>query len=320
MRTASRPLTALPALLAVAALSLPAPLYAAATAKKPVDELDALFVQDGDEVEPNWARVEAVSRDLLARRTRTLGPLHPDTLKCRDILIQALCQQNVEPALGQAIGEQRDAYRALLAERLSTLGPLDPETLKCEGKLSKLVGPIESTGGADRERRNLLDAQRAVLAERLRQFGPDHPDTLAARREISGVLVRLGKRAEACREDRAVLAARERTLGPDAPEILLLRLALVTSLKDADDLAGAVRELRAVVATRESAAKPESPELCQACYDLAIRLESTGKLKEAHEFIRRAEQGRTRLLESAQGAAEAATKLRLRIERERKGK
>lgn len=83
MRTASRPLPVLTALLAVAALALTAPLRAAEKAKAKTDTTKRFRIAEHLLHKHEGAGAENEFRALLAVRERELGPEHAATVECR---------------------------------------------------------------------------------------------------------------------------------------------------------------------------------------------------------------------------------------------
>ena len=97
----------------------------------------------------DWAEAVRLFRDLVADRTRLLGPDHPDTLTSRhDLALSA----------GRG-GDPADAvrlYRDLVADRTRLLGPDHPDTLASRHQLANNVGKSGDRAEAIRLLRDLV--------------------------------------------------------------------------------------------------------------------------------------------------------------------
>ena len=69
-----------------------------------------------------------------------------------------------------------------------------------------------------------------------------------------------------------------------------------------------------MLARRERVLGAEHPDVFRSCYNLALCLDSQKKLKEALEFMRRAETGRNKVLGTDHPASKDTKEARERIE------
>jgi tetratricopeptide (TPR) repeat protein len=110
-------------------------------------------------------------RELLADRTRVLGPDAPDTLTTRNNLASLLGRSGqVEAAVAQ--------FGELLADRTRVLGPDAPATLATRNNLAFRLaeaGQVEAAVAQFRE----------LLADRTRVLGPDAPATHKTHRDLA---------------------------------------------------------------------------------------------------------------------------------------
>ncbi len=103
---------------------------------------------------------------MFAKRQRTLGPEHPDTLISWFGIAQAMA------ARGDHAGAE-DEFRDVLAARQRTLGPDHPDTLATRFSIAREMAARGDHAGAQNE-------FQAMLPYLQRRLGPDHPDTQAA--------------------------------------------------------------------------------------------------------------------------------------------
>ena len=253
---------------------------------------------------------------VLAARERTMGPDHPDTLRCRHNLAFNLEQTGAPGGLvPHGVRGRRGARPGARRRRIPTRW--SPGTKSRTHSVSWGAGPrpCRRTGGGGRPRRAL---------------GPDHPDTLAARYEVGISLGRLGRSAEALelyrelwsttapgctgpptprpcapgtasastsagsaagrrRSPRPATCApiRERVLGADHPDTLVSRREVAVGLGWLGRWADALAEYRRVAAARERVLGADHPDTLASRNDEAHCLEQLGRRTEAVELYRR---------------------------------
>ncbi|MDI2130509.1 tetratricopeptide repeat protein [Yinghuangia seranimata] len=170
---------------------------------------------------------EGLMRDTVARRTRTLGATHPDTLNSRNTLAGAL---RGSPA---RLTEAERMYRAILVD---SDGAADL-ALTARHNLAAVVAFQGKHDEALRMYRELIDA-------RSQRLGDDHPDTWAARHNCAVVLDALGRAAEAETLLTGVLQGYQRARGPRHVETLGVQVDLAAMRANLGRNADAVPLLR----------------------------------------------------------------------------
>ncbi|MDI6104087.1 tetratricopeptide repeat protein [Actinoplanes sp. NEAU-A12] len=149
---------------------------------------------------------EGLLRDTVARRTRTLGATHVDTVTSRNALAGTL------RGTPGRLAEAERMYRAILADLARNGDPGDQAHIS-RHNLAAVLFHLNKLGPAE-------EMFRQVLAERSRVLGDQHPDVLTTRNSLAAVLSARGKAGQAERETAAVLEARRRVLGRRHPETL----------------------------------------------------------------------------------------------------
>lgn len=198
----------LPALIPVVvalALCLGAPLHAKEKAAPAAQKKELTAEEQKLLEEP-----EKACRAKLEVQMDTLGREHPETLKTRLQLAQAL----------QAQHKPRDATEELwkvvnIRERV--LGDEHPDTVKVRYELADaLFSQIEIAAAAVH--------YRSLLAIFQHRLGLEHPDTLMCRYKLALTLLNPlpgtdSDPVAAAKEHRAILAIRERVLGAEHPDV-----------------------------------------------------------------------------------------------------
>ena len=110
------------------------------------------------------AEAEKLYRQILAIRTRTLGPEHPDTLQCQISLAQLLLKEG-------RLQEAEKMQRQTLAVNLRVIGAESPQTLWCQSDLAETL--IKEGHYSEAEK-----IASAALAIERRTMAPTHPETL----------------------------------------------------------------------------------------------------------------------------------------------
>jgi hypothetical protein len=156
-------------------------------------------------------RIDAVVavRDIIAERTRSEGPRHPDTIEARQVLA----------GWTGRTGDPRSAIQLLeeiVRDLSATVGPGHPDTLTARHALANWMGRAGHLADAVAEYERLV-------TDRTRRDGPHHPHTLSARHDLANWLGRTGRIEQAVREHEDIAAARLRVLGSDHPDSLRSR-------------------------------------------------------------------------------------------------
>jgi CHAT domain-containing protein/tetratricopeptide (TPR) repeat protein len=174
-----------------------------------------------------YGEAEPLLREALQARREVLGARHPDTLGSLTILAGLYTSQGrygeAEPLYREALqasrellglrhpqtltglnklgglyysqgryGEAEPLYQEALQARREVLGPRHPDTLTTLNDLAFLYNVQGRYGEAEPLFREALQVNREVL-------GPRHPQTLTTQLNTTGLLVNMGRRAEAVR-------------------------------------------------------------------------------------------------------------------------
>jgi eukaryotic-like serine/threonine-protein kinase len=163
-----------------------------------------------------FAESEAIAREVLERRTRSLGLRTRETLSSTGILTAAL------------IGEERDAEAEAVCRRMleAAEGVLPP------GNDTRL-DLLNDLGLALRRQDKLAEAEavlRRAVEESARLRGETHPDTLASMTNLANVLSIAKKYGEAEEVGRKTLEIKMRVLGPVHAETVVAQSSLATIL------------------------------------------------------------------------------------------
>ena len=161
---------------------------------------------------------EAIYTDVLARRTRLLGPTHVDTLIARyNLALVAVARaparidgpqaDQARAALQSALGQMQ----AIAGETRAALGAQDPQTLAVEAEVAALLG---RAGRCDDARA----AYDALAPAMLARFGPAHWRTVETLAKHGRLLARCGHPAEAITPLREALVGYRTLYGPDHPD------------------------------------------------------------------------------------------------------
>ena len=135
---------------------------------------------------------------------------------------------------------------------------------------------------------------RTIVSRLQTILGEEFWETLHVRNELAGLMDTEGKYAESEQEYRTVLAIQERLYGAGYPNTCDTRRGLASMLNGQGKFAEAEKEYRKMVAALELMPGEEAPKIARLYrfyVDLSWCLEKQGKLKEALEFIHRAETG-----------------------------
>lgn len=190
---------------------------------------------------------EGLMRDTVARRTRTLGAAHPDTVKSRNTLATTL---RGSPA---RLAEAERMYRALLVDLvvLDSDGATDL-TLGVQNNLAAVLSHQGKHSEALTMYRELIDA-------RSRHYGDDHPDTWTARLNYAVVLNSLGNVTEAETRLAEVLEGYRRLHGRRHPATLQVQVSLAANRANQGRKAEAAPLLRDAIDGYRSTHGPNHP-------------------------------------------------------------
>lgn len=161
------------------------------------------------------------AEELLAARTDTLGPTHPDTLAV------ASMAANWRYHAGDSAGGAA-ALHELIPVLTEVIGPDHRDTLTAR---HTLAGQPGTPGDLNAE----LAVWVLLYADEQRALGAEDPLTLAARYGVALARRQLGDTIGARDEAERVLAARRRILGEQHPDTLVTALASAIWLGEAGD-------------------------------------------------------------------------------------
>ena len=141
---------------------------------------------------------EALFRQTLEARRRTLREEHPDTLESMNDLALLLKDQG-------KLDEAEPLFRETLEARRRTLGEEHPDTLTSVNNLAVLLKILGELDEAEPLLRQALEAQHRILGEK-------HPNTLQSMNNLASLLWAQGKLAEAERLGKRVVVFSGKTL------------------------------------------------------------------------------------------------------------
>ncbi|MEU9145970.1 tetratricopeptide repeat protein [Streptomyces sp. NPDC048349] len=144
----------------------------------------------------------ALMRRVIEGRTAVLGPVHPQTLRARYILLELV--------RGPELARELEGAPALVRQCIDAMGPDHTITMGAE------LNHANALFYAGRPADALPLARRAFAAAEAR-YGPDYQITLASRSLFALTLAGVGAFPEAIEQMETVLEKRTRVLGPDHP-------------------------------------------------------------------------------------------------------
>ncbi|MFE9610768.1 tetratricopeptide repeat protein [Streptomyces sp. NPDC006012] len=187
---------------------------------------------------------EGLMRDTVARRTRTLGATHPDTLSSRNTLAGAL-----RGSPDRLAGAER-MYRAMLTD---TVADSDLALTVRHNLAAVLIHQGRHT--------EALTMYGELVEVRSRLKGDRDPDTLTARHNYAVVLNRLGRATEAEALIAEVLAGYRRAHGPRHAKTLGVQVDLAAMKANQGRTAEAVPLLRDAIEGYQGTHGPNHPRL-----------------------------------------------------------
>ncbi|MFI6360299.1 tetratricopeptide repeat protein [Streptomyces sp. NPDC050743] len=187
---------------------------------------------------------EGLMRDTVARRVRTLGAAHPDTLSSRNTLAGTL--RGSPDRLAEAEG----MYRAMLAD-----ADADGDVaLTVRHNLAAVLIHLGRLADALTMYRELIDARSRLKGDR-------HPDTLTARHNHAVVLNRLGQVTEAETLIAELLLDYRRAHGPRHTATLGVQVDLAAMKANQGRSAEAIPLLRDAIEGYRSTYGPNHPRV-----------------------------------------------------------
>ena len=209
----------------------------------------------------------ALYEQVLADRTRVLGPDHPDTLSSRNNLAYAYI----------SVGRLADAialYEQTDADSVRVLGPDHPDTFVSRNNLAfvyELVGRFDEA----------FTLRRQTLDDCVRIFGEEHAETLASRSYLARAFRAAGRLDEAIPLYEEVLAERMRILGADHPDTLISRYNLAHAYWEAGRLGKAITLFEEVLADQLRVLGPNHPYTVASRCFLARAYREAGRVDDA---------------------------------------
>jgi tetratricopeptide (TPR) repeat protein len=213
-----------------------------------------------------WDEAVARAEELLALRTKTLGPRHFETVDA-EWRFKALRRVAPMPK------DDRAAYQSASA---------------VQKQAYILVGQGEY-GRAQPLLENLLEVRRRLLTD-------DHPDTTVSYNDVAYILKAQGKYAQAQSLFEKALATRRRLLGDDHPDTALSYNNLAANLESLGKYAQAQPLYEKALAIRLRLLGDDHPDTALSYNNLAYNLESLGKYTQAQPLYEKALAIRRRLL------------------------
>ena len=225
----------------------------------------SLLKRQGD-----YARAEAVQRDVIAQAGRVFGPDDPTTLTVLNNHASTLrwLRRHDEAERG---------FEAALAGRRRALGDDHPHTLQTMANLASLA---QTTG----DHATAESLGREVLARRTSMLGADHPDTLLSLSGLAMTLQAAGRAAEAAAMFADCHARRLARLGPDHADTLKSAADWGDALVEAGDVEAGLSRMRAAVGDLAEHAAG-SPNHLHNAARLGRRLEGAGRDAEAESVL-----------------------------------
>ena len=215
---------------------------------------------------------EALLRDTLARKQRTLGPEHPGTLDTMHTL--AILLQNAG-----RLDQSEPFTREVLAVRTRVLGPDHPDTLGAAGNLALLVRRQGKLSEAEVLTRQVVDAYVRLLGDR-------HETTLNNMNNLGMVLSREKRFAEAEQWQRRAWLTAKDSLPPGHWRTLVFERDLGSTLVGMGRLDEAEQHLMASYRALLAAFGPLHRRTTSAAGQLAQLYEARGLPREAARYQR----------------------------------
>jgi tetratricopeptide (TPR) repeat protein len=146
-----------------------------------------------------YNEAEKLSRHVLDKRCKKLGPNHQDTLMSMYNLAGVFLSQSKHL-------EASDLAHHVLTMREQDLGPTHPDTLMATSMLATILSRLDQPAKVESLNRHALTGFE-------KELGPRHPYTLTALANLAWTLRNQAKLAEATEMNRRALDGREKVLG-----------------------------------------------------------------------------------------------------------
>jgi tetratricopeptide (TPR) repeat protein len=226
----------------------------------------------------DYVNAEALHREVLKTKERTLGLDHPDTLVSVNYLAKVL-------RAGGRHKEVADLSRRALKGLEERLGLDHPDTLV---SVNNLANALRGQG----RHSEAEELHRRALTVREARLGLYHPDTLVSVNNLANALHAQGRYSEAEQLHRRALKGREARLGLDHPKTLdsTNNLGVVLRAQGQHDAAAELH--RRALEGWEASLGLEHPNTLSSVYELAMALDAQGQHSEAEKLHRRALEGR----------------------------
>ncbi|WP_030038219.1 FxSxx-COOH system tetratricopeptide repeat protein [Streptomyces resistomycificus] len=216
-----------------------------------------------------WA-ARPIIEDAFARRRRTLGDDHPDTLKSANDLAAIL----------GGLGEYAESHRMdeeTFARRREVLGEDHPETFQSANNLAASLRVLGDYAPA-------LRMDEDTFARRRRVLGEDHPDTLQSATNVGGGLADVGKLPESRHTLEDTVARCRRTLGDDHYATLAAVSRLASTLFALGEYEEARRLHEDILARRRRLVGDDHHDTLTSVNGLASTLHGLGEYEEARRL------------------------------------
>jgi tetratricopeptide (TPR) repeat protein len=226
----------------------------------------------------NFVTAEALHREVLKKKEKTLGLDHPDTLGSVNNLANALTAQGRH-------SEAEELHRRALKGREARLGLDHPDTLNSVNNLADALYEQGRHSEAEELHRRALKGREARL-------GLDHPNTLNSVNNLADAQYAQGRHSEAEELNWRALKGREARLGLDHPDMLNSVNNLATALYAQGRHSEAEELHRRALKGREARLALDHPNTLVSVENLADALYAQGRHSEAEKLHRRALEGR----------------------------
>jgi serine/threonine protein kinase/tetratricopeptide (TPR) repeat protein len=208
------------------------------------------------------------------KKTRALGPDHPDTLVAARVLGEAYRRAGKTTKAIALFETVRDAQAA-------RLGPDHPDTLATVETLAAAI----CRAGRPAEAVALFEAVRAA---RLGRLGPDHPSTLVALNNLAAAYRSAGRPAEAIALFETVRDAQAAKLGPDHPCTLGTLYNLAAAYRSAGKLDRSIPLFEEALRLRTARLGPDHPDTLATMASLGNNYRAAGREAEGVALLEEA--------------------------------
>ena len=215
----------------------------------------------------DFARAEALYRELLAVYERVLGEDHPDRVVTAVSLGNLLAER-------ERFAEARELLEPTLPTAVRVLGEDSPDTLTAKFALAEASAGLGKLGEAIAMLHEVVERRRAVL-------GPRHSHTILAMGALGAQLFRAGQYAAAKEKLEESTAIGVEALGPTHQVVMTQQSNLAATLWRLGEATAAIAATRQVLDVRMQVSGAAHPYTCFVETSLASMLVKTGQLAEA---------------------------------------